>query len=255
VGNQFADPQIYEHSMNPTFSNSAIVITGASRGIGRQIALRFAEKTDHALLLLARDQELLSQVREECLEKGCKIVKTVGCDLTNPEDIKNLLIPQKLPGIGGLINNAGDFIIKSLEETSLGEFQYLWELNARGPFLMTQKLLPLIKKQERGIIVNISSLSGLRGQSHSGAYSSSKHALLGFTRSLRLELKNSRIAVTAINLGQTMSSSWEGIDVNPEELIDPVDVADLIITVTQFSHRTVAEEISLRPQRGDRSPD
>jgi short-subunit dehydrogenase len=241
--------------MSLSFSDSTIVITGASKGIGRKIAHHFAEKTEHALLLLARNRESLEIVKQECLERGCKIVETVVCDLTKPDDIKNLIIPVNMPGIGGLINNAGNFIIKTLQETTPDEFASLWELNTRGPFLLTQKLLPMIKQQERGIIVNISSLSGLKGQSHSGAYSSSKHALLGFTRSLRLELKKTKIAVTAINLGQTMSTSWEGIDVDPDDLIDPADVANLIITLTQFSHRTVAEEIILRPQKGDRSPD
>ncbi len=241
--------------MNRPFNSSAIVITGASRGIGRQIALRFSERTEHALLLLGRDQEALDNVRNECLQKGCDLAETVVCDLTNPAEIENLTVPDKFTGIGGLINNAGNFIIKTLQETTPQEFLHLWELNARGPFLITQKFLPFMKQQERGVIVNISSLSGLKGQSHSGAYSSSKHALLGFTRSLRLELMKTNIAVTAINLGQTMSTSWEGVDVDPNDLIDPVDVADLIITITQFSPRTVAEEINLRPQKGDRSPD
>jgi short-subunit dehydrogenase len=241
--------------MSIPFTKSAIVITGASRGIGRQIALRFSEKTEHALLLLGRDQEALDNVRNECLQRGCSLAETVVCDLTNPDEVENLSIPGRLPEIGGLINNAGNFIIKKLQETTPQEFLSLWELNARGPFLITQKFLPFIKQQERGVIVNISSLSGLKGQSHSGAYASSKHALLGFTRSLRLELLKTNIAVTAINLGQTMSTSWEGIDVDPNDLIDPVDIADLIITITQFSPRTVAEEIILRPQKGDRSPD
>lgn len=237
------------------FHTSTVVITGANRGIGRQIALGFARATEHALLLIARDLSALEKTKAECIEAGCETVETAVCDLTDADDIHALELPEHLPNTGILVNNAGTFLLKPLAETELEEFRQQWEINTMGPFLLTQMLLPGMKQLERGLVVNISSMSALKGQARSGAYSSSKHAMLGFSRSLRLELRETNIAVTAINLGQTMSTSWEGINVDPDELIDPSDVASLIIALSRLGPRTVAEEILLKPQRGDRSPD
>ncbi len=236
------------------FNRSTTVITGASRGIGREIALAFARKKTHPLILLARDQQALQRVCEECLTIGVVHAEYRAMDLSNPDEIDSFIWPADLPDPGVLVNNAGIFLLKSLEETTPDEFQHQWMVNTYAPFLLTRKLLPRMEKTERGLIVNISSMAALSGQERSGAYTSSKHALLGYTRSLRRELYKSKIAVTALNLGQTMSSSWEGVEVNPQELINPADIAELIVQLTRFSVRTVAEEILLRPQAGDRSP-
>ncbi len=237
------------------FHNSTVVITGGSRGIGRQIALGFARDTAHALMLIARDSTALDKARKDCIDAGCKKVETAVCDLTVPEEIQDLELPAGLPGVGVLVNNAGTFLLKPLAGTTPDEFRRQWEINAMAPFLLTRKLLPGLLQQERGLVVNISSVGALSGQPQSGAYSSSKHALLGFSRSLRLELRNTSVAVTTINLGQTMSTSWEGVEVDPDELIDPSDVAGLIVSLTRMSSRSVAEEITLRPRKGDRKPD
>lgn len=238
-----------------SFPTSTVVITGASRGIGRQIALGFARDTAHALMLIARDSSALDKTRRDCMDAGCKYVETAVCDLTVPEQIQALKLPEGLPGVGIVVNNAGTFLLKPLAETTSGEFRHQWEINAMAPFLLTQKLLPDLLQQDRGLVVNIGSVGALSGQPQSGAYSSSKHALLGFSRSLRLELRDTSVAVTTINLGQTMSTSWEGVEVDPTELIDPPDVAGLIVSLARMSSRSVAEEITLRPQKGDRKPD
>ncbi|MEX1062341.1 MAG: SDR family oxidoreductase [Balneolaceae bacterium] len=232
-----------------------MIITGGNRGIGRQVALEFARATDHPLFLIARDREALTAVKNECREAGSAAVETAVCDLADADSIRSLDLPDSLPKPGVLVNNAGSFLLKKLEQTELGEFELQLAVDVLGPFQLIKKFLPRLKQQERGLIVQISSVGALTGQPRSGAYSSAKHAALGLSRSLRLELKDTKIAVTAINLGQTMSTSWEGIDVDPDELIDPADIGKLIVLLTRLSPRTVAEEITVRPQRGDRSPD
>ena len=82
----------------------------------------------------------------------------------------------------------------------------------------------------------------------------SKHALLGYTRSLRKELMETNIAVSAINLGQTYSTSWKDVDVDPKKLIDPEDVGKLIVSLSELSVQSVAEEIDLMPQGGEVNP-
>ncbi|MEX2602386.1 MAG: SDR family oxidoreductase [Balneolaceae bacterium] len=237
------------------YTTATAVITGASRGIGRKIALAFSRHTERPLFLIARSRIDLETVREECLEAGAPAVEIDTCDLTNPADVEALSIPEHLPAPALLVNNAGTFLLKKLNETSVQEFEEQWAINAKAPFLLTNKLLPRIRQNDRGLIVTISSVGALSGQARSGAYSSAKHAVLGWSRSLRKELAADNIAVTAINLGQTMSTSWKGVDVDPHELNDPEDVGRLIVALSNLSVRTVAEEITLRPIGGDRSPD
>lgn len=237
-----------------SYSTATAVITGASKGIGRNIALAFSRQKKRPLLLIARSIQDLKTVKDECLEAGAPMVEIVSCDLTDADEVEALTIPENLPPPAILVNNAGTFLLKKLTDTSLQEFEEQWAINTKAPFLLTSKLLPWIKQNDRGLIVTISSVGALSGQEKSGAYSSSKHAVLGWSRSLRKELAPNRIAVTAINLGQTMSTSWKGVDVDPHELNDPEDVGHLIVALSHLSVRTVAEEITLRPIGGDRSP-
>ena len=124
------------------------------------------------------------------------------------------------------------------------------ETNLFAAVHIVKRFLPDLRKADRALIINICSVGALRGFSDSGAYSSSKHALLGYTRSLREELKKTDIAVSAINLGQTHSTSWDESDMSPERLINPTDVASLLVTISELSPRSVVEEILIQPQHG-----
>ena len=128
-------------------------------------------------------------------------------------------------------------------------------LNTFSAFNITKQVLPILKEQERGLIVNICSQASTKGYGDSGAYTMSKHALLGYTRSLRKELAiNSNIAVTALNLGQTYSTSWEDVDIDPKKLIDPEDVGKLIVALSELSVQSVVEEIDMMPLGGEVEP-
>ena len=234
------------------FENASVIITGASRGIGLSIARVFACKTTRRLVLVARDYDALKDAKVELLKEGAKGVEVFVADLTDPKSLDEMDFESLNPGI--LINNAGIYLYKTLAGTSVDEFVKQFQVNTQAAFNLTQKMLPVLQKQERGLIVNISSQAALKGFADSGAYAMSKHALLGYTRSLRQELMYSNIAVSAINLGQTYSTSWEGVDVDPQNLIDPEDVGRLILSLSELTPRTVAEEIILQPQGGQVNP-
>jgi short-subunit dehydrogenase len=235
-----------------SFKESAVVITGGSKGIGLSIAKVFARKTERPLVLIARNEDELSSAKDECLRDGAQKVSIIPVDITNEEAVSSINFRTINPGI--LINNAGSFLFKKLEKTTREEFNAQFQINAFGAFNITKALLPVFKEQERALIVNICSVGSLKGLKDSGAYSMSKHALLGYTRSLRKELMETNIAVTAINLGQTYSTSWEGVDIEQNNLIDPEDVGRLIIAFSELSKRSVAEEITLMPQGGEVPP-
>lgn len=235
-----------------SFENASVIITGGSKGIGLSIAKVFARETNRRLVLISRNYEDLQQAKQECIAEGAKGVEILVADLTKTDALKEMDFDSLNPGI--LINNAGSFLFKPLAKTSLEEFENQFKINTLGAFTTTQAVLPAFKKQERALIVNICSQASLKGYAHSGAYTMSKHALIGYTRSLRQELLDSKIAVTAINLGQTYSTSWEGVDVDPNDLIDPDDVGKLILGLSNLSPRSVAEEIILMPQGGETDP-
>lgn len=235
-----------------SFQDSSVIITGGSKGIGLSIAKVFARKTDRAIVLIARNEQELEQARKECLTEGAGQVEILTVDLLDHKAISEIDFAVFNPGI--LVNNAGTFLFKNLENTTLEEFENQFRVNTVGAFNISQKVLPELHKHERGLVVNICSQASLKGYGDSGAYAASKHAALGYTRSLRKELMDSNIAVTAINLGQTYSTSWEGVNVDPNDLIDPEDVGRLIVSLSELSPRSVAEEIILSPQGGDVSP-
>lgn len=235
-----------------SFKSTSVIITGGNKGIGLSIAKVFAEKTSRPIVLVARNEKDLEKAKKQCLEWGATDVRIITADLTSEDEVTGIDFESLNPGI--LINNAGVFLFKNLSDTTAEEFDRQYRLNTFTAFNMTKSVLPVLRKQDRGLIVNICSQASIKGYGESGAYTMSKHALLGYTRSLRKEVAESNIAVSAINLGQTYSTSWEGIDVNPKKLIDPEDVGKIILSLSELSVQSVAEEINLMPLGGEVDP-
>lgn len=237
-----------------TYNKSSVLITGASQGIGRSIAITFAASTNRPLLLLARNKEKLTETKSLCEKAGAEQVCILPCDATSPSDLAEVPIPDSFPVPSILVNNAGSYLFKPVTDTTNEEFYSQINLNLFTAVNVINRFLPELRSFDRALIINICSVGALQGLGESGAYSSAKHALLGYTRSLRDELKQTDIGVTAINLGQTHSPSWDESTMSPEKLINPSDVASLIVQMTQLSPRTLVEEITIQPQHGRVDP-
>ncbi|MFN1833712.1 SDR family NAD(P)-dependent oxidoreductase [Balneola sp. MJW-20] len=229
-----------------------VVITGGNKGIGLSIAKVFSRLSEFRIILIGRNEADLQKAEKVCLEEGAHYVETLAMDLVDPDP--KVLSYLKTLEITLLINNAGSYLYGSLAETNKEQFIRQFELNTLSAYNITQPLLPQLKKRDHALIVNICSIASLQGFGDSGAYAMSKHALIGYTRSLREELKDDGIGVTAINLGQTWSTSWKDIEVDQNDLIDPEDVGKIILGLSSLSPRTVAEEINLMPQKGQIPP-
>lgn len=228
----------------------SVVITGASRGIGRQIAQAFARETDYALLLIARTKSDLEDTKTLCSNIGDNKIRVQACDAANPKAVEKIKLPDGFPSPKFVINNAGSFLLKSLEKTTHEEFEQQIQANLYSAVNVTNRFLNDLKAKPYSLVINICSAGAIEGLADSGAYSASKHALLGYSRSLRKELMDTVVGVTAINLGQTQSTSWEGSLIDRDLLIDPNDVAQIILNLTRLSPRTVVEEILVKPQHG-----
>ena len=139
-----------------------------------------------------------------------------------------------------------------LEETSTDDWDEMMAVNARGPFLVCRESIPYLKKQKTSWIINISSVVGVKGYANQSAYSASKHALMGMTKSLAREVKDDGIRVHAICPGavDTEMITRARPDIDRSELIKPEEIADAVLFLTSQSGNAVIDQINIRRRSG-----
>ena len=150
-----------------------------------------------------------------------------------------------------LVNNAGNFVPGKLQDEADGQLEQQLNTNLFSAYHLTRDLLPAMFATGAGHIFNICSIASLAAYENGGAYSISKFALLGFSKNLRLELKDSGIKVTAVCPGAVFTNSWAGSGVDPKRIMEANDIAKMIYAATQLSAQAVVEDIVMRPQLGD----
>jgi NAD(P)-dependent dehydrogenase (short-subunit alcohol dehydrogenase family) len=171
-----------------------VVVTGASRGIGRAVALRFARQ-GHLVWALARSTGDLESLRTEAPDHVRPLVVD-GEDEAALRAACKTIKAEGPPGV--LVNNAGIAPSAPLVKTPMADFDRVMAINVRAPFVLCQELAPGMVERKFGRIINMASTAGLRGFRYTSAYSASKHALLGLTKSLALELAASGVTVNAV---------------------------------------------------------
>jgi NADP-dependent 3-hydroxy acid dehydrogenase YdfG len=245
-------------SMSPRSSrrltSRTAVITGASSGIGRSIALAFA-KEGAELALLGRNKSSLEDVAEKCKALGTRAVY-YGVDLLNETEIQEVKhhLTQDFSGVDILVHSAGVIVLSSLATASLSDFDYQHRCNVLAPFLLTQLFLPALTAS-KGDIVFINSTAGLTGTAGTVQYSATKHALKGLSDSLREEVNARGVRVLSIYLGRTASPMQqkvceaEGKVYTPEELIQPEQVASVVVGAVTLGPEAEITEIRMRPAR------
>ncbi len=183
------------------FTDKVIIITGASSGIGKELAIRLSEQKAN-LVLAARNHEKLDEVVLRCKKNGGKAI-SVKADVSCKADCNNI-VKQALKAFGKidiLVNNAGISMWSEFEKvTNLEAMEQIMKINFFGSMYMTHYALPYLVKT-KGQIVGVSSLTGKTGVPTRTVYAASKHAMTGFFDSLRIELKEKGVAVTMIYPG------------------------------------------------------
>lgn len=179
-----------------------IIITGASSGVGLALAEKCAENGAN-LVLLARRLDVLEKVQDDLQTRYSASVKVYKLDISDTDEIKTVFkqIIEEINHIDILVNNAGYGIFRSAHEISIEEIKRMFQVNVLGLIACTNMVLPLMMKQRQGHIINIASQAGKIATPKSSAYAATKHAVLGFTNSLRMEVSNQNINVTAVNPG------------------------------------------------------
>lgn len=224
-----------------------IVITGASRGIGKAIVEKFARE-HHRVIICSRDETKLAELKSEHAA-----ITTFACDVSQKKEVERFgdFVLETFDKIDVLINNAGIFIPGKITEEEDGVLETTINTNLFSAYYLTRKLAPRFLQQKEGFIFNMCSVASIKAYENGGSYSISKFALLGFSKTLREELKPHNIKVTSIIPGATLTDSWQGTDLPESRFSKPEDIAELIYTITQLSSLTVVEEIVIRPQLGD----
>jgi 3-oxoacyl-[acyl-carrier protein] reductase len=179
--------------------NTVAVITGASSGIGRATALALAEKGSR-LSLLSRSEGILSEVTEEARGRGASDVRYFVCDVRDEAAVDNSIASTRdhFGRIDILINSAGLSLNGQVEGYSLEDWNAVISTNLTGTFLTCRAVVPAMKQQGGGQIINISSGAGRNGIKEMAAYCASKFGVIGFTESLALEVRNQNIRVSVL---------------------------------------------------------
>jgi short-subunit dehydrogenase len=230
-----------------------IVITGASKGLGRAMAEKFAAQGHH-LFLCSRNEVDLYKTMEELLTRYPTVkIKAKARDLSKKEEAQEFAAWVLNNGyvIDVLINNAGSFIPGSIYNEPEGSLEQMLAVNLYSAYHVTRMLLPQMMERKAGHIFNICSIASLQAYDNGGAYSVSKFAMLGFSKNLREEMKPYHIKVTSVLPGAVYTNSWSGSEIDPKRIMEATDIAEMVYAATQLSAQACVEEIVLRPQLGD----
>jgi len=235
-----------------------IVITGASRGMGKAVAAAFAA-AGHHLYLCARNEATLQATITD-LQKSfpASTVQGIAKDLSikaETEAFGQWLLDQQIR-IDVLVNNAGTYLPGGIHYETEGVLETMMDINLYSAYHLTRKLLPTIIKQEktngaRGHIFNICSIASQQAYPNGGAYGISKYAMYGFSENLREEMKTHFIKVTAVLPGAVLTDSWGDFDNSQHRIMEADDIAKMIFTSAHLSPGACVEEIVIRPQLGD----
>lgn len=225
------------------------LITGATGGLGRNLAETLLENNCN-IFLTSRNSTKLKKLKNDLERKNFnnnKISFQAG-DLTKISDIKKIIksVRRDFKTIDILINNAGIFLSKSISQSSLNEFQNIFDVNVKAPFIFCKEFAQDMKKKKWGRIINIGSSSSYQGFSDGVIYCSSKHALLGLSRSLFVELKKSKIRTFCISPGSIQTNMGKQDKKQDfKTFLNPKEVAEYILFSIKFDKELVSEEIRL----------
>jgi len=220
------------------------LVTGASRGIGKTIALELAS-LGYDLALVGRDEESLNRTAEEAkaINPNLRTV-SIPADLADVDCIKGITAKTAgyLGGIDILVNCAGLSQAGSFTEVSPEQWDKIFAVNARAPFFLCKEALPYLKASEKPIVINIASVVGFKGYINQSVYASSKHALSGFTKVFAKEVQPYGIRVHLICPGGVATEMVKEMrpDINADELIQPEEIAEIVrFLVTRKGNGTI----------------
>jgi len=191
-----------ENNNKKGLEEKVVVVTGSAKGIGKAVALKCARGGAQVVVSNKRDyngEDLGREVVEEINSQGFNSL-SIPCDVALEEEVKNLFsqTKKKLGKIDALVNNAGLFTTNMAENMEEEEYYRITQVNILGVMLCTRHAIPYLKESKNASIINISSVAGLRGTPNANIYTTTKHAVIGITRSTMAEMAPHGIRVNAV---------------------------------------------------------
>jgi 3-oxoacyl-[acyl-carrier protein] reductase len=231
-----------------SLDGKAALVTGAGRGIGRSIALALARNGARVMLTARTEAELLAVEAETAALGGQAGV--FPADVSREADVIALVqrAAERFGRLDILVNNAGIGSFGPLAETTTEQWDRIMAVNARGPFLTCREAIPYLRRQPRSFIINIASVVAVKGYVHQAAYAASKHAVLGMSKALAKEVQPDGIRVHVICPGgvDTELAGQARPDLDRSVLIQPDEIADLVIYLVTRQGNAVVDEIHVR---------
>jgi 3-oxoacyl-[acyl-carrier protein] reductase len=229
-------------------SGRVALITGAGRGIGRSIALALAQAGARTFLA-ARSSDQLKGVAEEIRARGGE-AEFLAADLSRADGVEAVFeaLRHRYGTLDVLVNNAGLGICGPMVEFPEQSLDLLLAVNVKGLFLCCQQAMRLMVPAHQGYIINISSVVGFKGYANQAAYTASKHAVMGITKSLAVEAQPYGIRVSAILPGAVDTDLMQALrpDLDKALLMKPQDVADAVMFLLSLSETAAVDEIYIR---------
>lgn len=235
--------------MNKQLEGKRVLITGASSGIGKAIALLFA-KEGAELSLVGRRSEELAKVANQCKSFGVKALD-IKADITDKEQVERMARETItiLKGIDILINNAGYGKYGPFTSIPIEEWDRMWSVNVRGTVLVIQAIIPSMIAAQKGHIVNISSIHGIHTSANASAYCATKFAVTGLTEALSKELWKDGIKVSTICPGGVLTP-FSGIPAEEknQEFLEPEEVARVVLDVVTAPGKALVTKVVITPK-------
>lgn len=233
--------------MDPT---RTALVTGATEGIGRATAFALG-RAGWQVGVCARTGPRVDALLAELADAGIRAAGRAG-DVGNEHDVSAIVrhVTDALGSVDALVNNAGVLIAKPFDELTLAEWDRTMATNLRSLFLVTSAVLPEMRRRRRGAVVNVASLAGRSGFVGGTAYAASKHAVLGFSKSLMLEVRRDNIRVVAICPGSVATGMLRDqplVKSDPARILRPEDVAATILHALELPERALVSELDIRP--------
>ena len=238
--------------MADTLSGKKAIVTGASSGIGKEVALRLLQAGAQVSLVSRNPDRILQDLPAGSNAKGYAI------DLGEIAQVapKMQAIAADMGGVDILINNAGMAYIGEIIDMPLDEWQKLFDLNLTSVFQCLQAVLPSMRSQKSGTIINVASIAAKQGFPNWGAYCASKFALLGLTQAIAAEEQPHGIKVMSICPGSVDTALWDTLgdkvppSFNRASMLRPTTVAESIMTLVNLPKDAVISELVLMPNAG-----
>ncbi|GGE37897.1 putative oxidoreductase YqjQ [Pullulanibacillus camelliae] len=232
---------------NRSLEGKTVIVTGASMGIGRHMVRECARLGAHTIII-ARSTDKLERLRSEILMQYDVAVDSFTLDMGDRNALRQTFetIKWQYPKIDVLINNAGFGVFTQFEEMRFEDIEHMFAVNVLGMMTATRMILPKMRQQGDGHVINVASMAGKVATPKSIVYSASKAAVLSFTNGLRSEVRKQGIRVTAVNLGPVKTNFFktadpEGNYVKSVErwMLEPEAVAEKVIAVIGRKKREI----------------